>query len=805
MKRVPIIGLVFITALMLSACGRNQQKGILDLELIPVQTLFSGKVNTIKLQDLFFAEDYSTFKHLPHSGIKSDYDSLNQILTLTPNPANYGMTIYSFQFDGEIIDVPVQLVQKKVHKFAYKPENADDKVFLFGSFNAWNRQNLPLNDEDGDGVKEISLEFETGRYEYKFLVNGQELLDPSNPENMPNGLGGFNNILRIEAQFSGQQPHLSAKKLTDESSDRANLLLVVYLGEKNQLLLREHIIALYDYYRIPEKFIHVDEKGIKIGLSWRNFPKDGLHRLRIMAASPKFQSNMLELILKDGQSLPLKNQQTVWQDAIIYSIVTDRFADGDPENNRPVTHSQLADRANFYGGDFRGIINKFSEGYFAHLGVNTLWLSPFYKTTDKAFREYPEPHRFYTGYHGYWPVEPRTVEPRMGTEEELKELIRTAHSQNVKVLMDFVSNHIHEEHPYFMEHRDWFGVLDLPDGRKNLRLWDEQRLSTWFEPYLPSFDFISAPEAVEAVTEDAVWWMRNFNLDGFRHDAVKHVPNEFWRALTRRLKSEFPQKDIFQIGETFGDYELVKSYVNNGQLSSQFNFNLYWPARQAFVNPETGFAELASEMERTLSIYGQLHLMANIMDSHDQPRLAAYFDGDLDWAENTAEAGWERDIQVNRNDTYDKIALYMAWLMAIPGVPTIYYGDEVGMTGAGDPDNRRPMLWAADLSKRQKELRNQLANLIQLRNSHSALRYGDYYTMLADETVFAFLRSDLNERILIVIHRGESDRELSFDLPESLDFRRIEPILDNPQKLDVKGKQVTLSLKALTSYYLKII
>ncbi|HDR04133.1 MAG TPA: hypothetical protein ENN84_02660, partial [Candidatus Marinimicrobia bacterium] len=82
---------------------------------------------------------------------------------------------------------------------------------------------------------------------------------------------------------------------------------------------------------------------------------------------------------------------------------------------------------------------------------------------------------------------------------------------------------------------------------------------------------------------------------------------------------------------------------------------------------------------------------------------------------------------------------------------------------------------------------------------------GDYYTMLADETVFAFLRSDLNERILIVIHRGESDRELSFDLPESLDFRRIEPILDNPQKLDVKGKQVTLSLKALTSYYLKII
>jgi cyclomaltodextrinase / maltogenic alpha-amylase / neopullulanase len=570
-------------------------------------------------------------------------------------------------------------------------------------------------------------------------------------------------------------------------------------------LLREQIIALYDNYRIPDKFIHVDEKGINIGLSWRNFPKDGLHRVRVVASSAKFQSNMLEFIFKDGQSLPLKNQQTVWQDAIIYSIVTDRFADGDAENNRPVKHSQLAERANFNGGDFRGIINKFGEGYFAHLGVNTLWLSPFYKTTDKAFREYPEPHRLYTGYHGYWPVEPRTVEPRMGTKEELEELISTAHSQNVKILMDFVSNHVHEEHPYFKEHRDWFGVLDLPDGQKNLRLWDEQRLTTWFEPYMPSFDFLGAPEAVEAVTDDAVWWMRNFNLDGFRHDAVKHVPNEFWRALTRKLKSEFPQKDIYQIGETFGDYELVKSYVNTGQLSSKFNFNLYWPARQAFVNDETGFAELASEMERTLDIYGQLHVMANIMDSHDQPRLAAYFDGDLDWAENTAEAGWQRDIQVNKIDTYDKIALYMGWLMAIPGIPTVYYGDEVGMTGAGDPDNRRMMPWTGHLNNRQKELRNQVAQVIQLRNSHSALRYGDYYTLLADESCFVFLRSDLNERLMIVIHRGKSPREAIIALPESLDFRRIEPILNNPQKLELKGKTLTMSLEPLTAYYFRII
>ena len=95
-------------------------------------------------------------------------------------------------------------------------------------------------------------------------------------------------------------------------------------------------------------------------------------------------------------------------------------------------------------------------------------------------------------------------------------LVEWAHKKEIKVLLDFVSNHVHTEHPYFKEHRDWFGQLELPDGRLNLRFWDEFRLTTWFEPYLASFDYLGSEEALEEMTDIAVWWLNETGADGYR-------------------------------------------------------------------------------------------------------------------------------------------------------------------------------------------------------------------------------------------------------------------------------------------------
>jgi len=218
--------------------------------------------------------------------------------------------------------------------------------------------------------------------------------------------------------------------------------------------------------------------------------------LRIVTNYKNRPGNILTVWLKNGKP-EADNKNFQWQDAIIYSLMIDRFANGDKENDKPIIHPELNWRANFQGGDFAGIIDKIESGYFNNIGINTLWISPVNKTSEKAWQEWPEPHRFYSGYHGYWPTSPNETEPRFGTLDEFKKLVETAHRHDLKVLLDFVSNHVHIEHPYFQEHRDWFGDYNLPDGTQNIRRWDEYRLTTWFDTFLAPFDYENSAEAVE--------------------------------------------------------------------------------------------------------------------------------------------------------------------------------------------------------------------------------------------------------------------------------------------------------------------
>ena len=205
-------------------------------------------------------------------------------------------------------------------------------------------------------------------------------------------------------------------------------------------------------------------------------------------------------------------------------------------------------------------------------------------------REYIKPNRSFSGYHGYWPIEPRKIDERFGTEEDFHNLVDIAHSKNVKVVLDFVSNHVHQDHIYFRDHEDWFGDFYLSDGNPNIRLWDgETMLTTWFDEFLPSFDFSNNIEAINQVTEDAIWWVKKYNIDGFRQDAVKHVPHSFWKKLTKNIKNEFPNKDFYQIGETFGSDELIGSYVNPSELNAQFNFGIYFNVRSLFSSSKTDF------------------------------------------------------------------------------------------------------------------------------------------------------------------------------------------------------------------------
>ena len=786
-----ILLIILLISLLLFSCSESKSDKIQDI--VPNINLISGKETSVVISDLFYSENYNAvFDN--NKNLDVSYDSEAKLLSLKAHDNFEGIELIKFNLDDNFYHFPVTIKKEKFYTFSFKPSKKYEKINLFGSFNGWNREDIPMTDDNNDGVYEIKVGLEPGVYQYKFFGDGVEIVDPVNPNKVPNGFGDFNSIRTISNE-DDITPYLFVNSF---SADNINAIFsfVYQPGKAVSEISSSNVISLLNNIAVTENQININDNIITITI-----PKNELDEkkiLRVAVTNDGEATNFQYVILFNGT--PADNDtQFTWYDGIIYSLMIDRFNDGDTLLNKPVKHDSLLAKANYMGGDLKGILDKLNEGYFDSLGINTIWISPVYDNPDEAFREYPEPHRWYSGYHGYWPIDPRRVEEHFGNMNILKEFINVAHKHNIKILLDFVSNHVHEQHPFYQENPNWFGQLELPDGSLNIRYWDKYRLTTWFEPYLPSFDFLGSQEALDSMVQNAAWWLNETGADGFRHDAVKHVPNEFWRALTKKLKEdiEIPRgKTLYQVGETFGSYDLICSYVNNGQLSAQFNFNLYEVAFRAFINKENSFDALDNEMHKTFSVYGPLHLMGNIMDSHDKNRFMAYADGDLDVSQwSAAEVGWNNPPKVDDPENYKKLILYMAYMNSIPGLPIVYYGSEFGMTGASDPDNRRMMRFDEDLSKYEKSTLTGVTKTVKLRRAHPALRYGDFYTLLAVENIYAYVRSDMNERILVVLNKSDKHEKIEIELPNIFNCNKLVDltnsaeitVLDNFAKIEISG------------------
>ncbi len=760
-------------------------------DLIQPVNLKENETLTIAICDVFYSEDYRV-EFLPNQFVDVKYNSESQGLSLTPKKDFSGITLVSFKYFGKTYEIPVKLSKAKKYLFTYKAGEGEKQINLFGQFNSWNRQDLSMKDSDGDGIYEIEIPLDPGRYEYKFFVEGKEIVDPENPIRVPNGLGDFNSVRIIEEETKDKMfLHILGKERTNES-----LTLKFYFEntDRSNAVDKRSLIALIDNQKFPDNLIKVN--GREITLILKNEMLSGDRTIRIAVNSMNKHSNIQTIHLHNGLVAGESDKRTL-HDQIIYSLMIDRFFNGDPSNDSPVNHDSLFKPANYNGGDLEGIIQKIEEGYFNKLGVNTLWISPIVDNTNNPYREYPAPHRWYTGYHGYWPVSSTKVEEHFGDINLVRKMIQKARENKISVLLDFVSNHVHMEHPFWKEHRDWFGALELPDGRKNLRLWDEYRLTTWFEPYMPSFDYIGSYDALEFMTDNAVWWLKVTGADGFRHDAVKHVPNEFWRMVTKKIKRNIaiPEKrKIYQIGETFGGIDLIASYVNNGQLDAQFNFNLYDVAIPTFLDEKASFKLLDYQMQKSFQVFGYNNLMGNIVDSHDKIRFMAYADGDLEINDGRAsEIAWTNPPQVDNPKSYDKLKLHLAYILTIPGVPIIYYGDEIGMTGAADPDNRRMMRFDNELNEYEKQTLKDVSKLIHIRKDHPALRYGDFMTLQADENIYAYIRSDMNERILTVVNKNPKEVKADFLLPAIYKIKNAKDLFSN-KNLNIRDNKLSLEI-----------
>ena len=774
-------------------CSNSQL--VKERGVVPTVKLLRGEWSGVDLSNYFIIGGNSI--HVEEDS-RFEFKVSNDSLWIKAHQGAKGYIPISFEIGENQYTLMSQIENVHYYNFQYVIDDIQqynsqmdtNKVFVMGNFNNWSRISHPLK---FDGLMwNLTLPFPPGSYEYKFVVNGEEVLDSSNRISKPNGFGGLNSIFEVTSSMIDE-----ACIFKHSSKDEAKELRFSGCGKYSHfdtlvyqvMFDNEQLDSSNFKWEQDEEIIHNLLFNVKT-----NSLGNGLLRIYVNQKNHEGAHLENQTIIKNGKPLTPLVDKNDPHFKVLYSLMVDRFNNGNSENDNPINDSEVHPLANYHGGDIVGITQKIKEGYFSNLGINTIWMSPIMQGPDTSFTEYVPPHRKYTGYHGYWPVDSRKVDPRFGTAEELKEMIEIAHEFGIKVLLDFVSNHTHEDHHYFSEHPEWYGNIELENGTPNIRNWsDETMLTTWFDTFLPSFDYENNEEAIDQVVDDAIYWITQFGFDGFRQDATKHVPHQFWKKLRSRLDDEFPEKDIFQIGETFGSDELIQSYVNPGELDSQFNFSNYFSLREYLSSSNSvHLNQLMRGINQNLTQYGPINLMGNITSSHDQVRFMALVDGQIRMDENGVERSYnDLPTTVNHSESYDRHFMFTAMNMMLPGIPVIYYGEEYGQIGANDPGNRTDMKFQNEWTDKEGNLYQKVRILAHARQKYPSLALGDL--TFVDSIVEGFIckKTYFDNECMFIFNFSKKEKKINI-IPDS-DGQWLS-LLDR-SVLNIKGRETQLTLK----------
>lgn len=661
---------------------------------------------------------------------------------------------------GIAYSVPCRKSDRKPWLFTFDAQGVSYKhIRIAGQMNDWTPTATPDLVLNESGLYEVMLLLSPGTYLYQMCLDGNQNHDPNNPLKVDNGLGKFNSIFEVPG-VKDSLPVLISHNLENRK---------VSLHLKNKA---DEVFVYWQNFRLPSRFLRVGKDQIDFDIPAEAFLLERSY-LRIWASNKYGVSNDVLVPLHEGRLLEDVNQikRSDLHSQIIYFLLVDRFKNGDFANDAPLNRPDVNPKADFHGGDLAGLLQTINNGYFERLGVNTLWISPLNQNPEGAYGWYEAAQTKFSGYHGYWPISSSRVDHRFGTNEELKQLVNTAHKKQMNILLDFVANHVHQLHPLIQQNPGFATSLFLPDGTMNVAKWDEHRLTTWFDTFLPTLDY-SQPEIIELMTDSAIFWLREFNLDGFRHDACKHVDEAFWRTLTLKIKREFPGKHPYQIGETYGSPRLISSYLTSGMLDGQFDFNVYDIASTSFAGVGGDLTRVASVLEASLQTYGSHNLMGYISGSHDKARFMAYASGDIRFGEDAKKAGWTREIGITDSVAYDKFFLLHAFNLTIPGVPVLYYGDEIGLTGGDDPDSRRMMRFE-NLNNREQKLWNRVSTLAQLRRANPVLMYGSFVNMHNTADTWVYGRKYFRNEAVVLINNSAETKTIEVPLPEYFVQRRM--------------------------------
>lgn len=445
----------------------------------------------------------------------------------------------------------------------------------------------------------------------------------------------------------------------------------------------------------------------------------------------------------------------------IYLLMPDRFANGNPDNDDMPGMLEKANRSNpngRHGGDIQGIVNNLD--YIKDLGATSIWINPLLENNMPAY-----------SYHGYAVTDLYKVDARFGTNDDYKNLVRTAHKKGLKIIQDMVFNHLgtnyfwkddlpsqdfYNQWPEFTRSNYRGGAVNDPHASD----YDYQKMvKGWFDVSMADLNQKN-PLMANYLIQNSIWWIEYLGLDGIRQDTYPYPDKDFMAEWMRRVLEEYPNYNV--VGEVWLSFPPAVAYwLENDKnadgyhsnLTNVFDFPLMYAISKAF-NEKEGWSSGSAQLYETLSqdyVYSDPMKLVVFADNHDGDRLYSKLDEDI-----------------------NKYKLAMAFLFTTRGIPQIYYGTEILMTGHehdghgfiredfaggwdGDENNA---FTSVGRTPEQNEAFNFLRRLMNWRKSSKAVQNGKLTHYLPENGIYVYFRHTKEESVMVMLNNTNEDKEV---------------------------------------------
>ncbi len=743
----------------------------------------------------------------------------------------------------------VKKVLKRVH-FHYEPVIGGVRnVSLAGTFNEWKPSETPMLDEDGDGIYETIVELPVGRYQYKFVVDGNWITDPHAQDFTDDNRGGKNALITVDETFE-DAAHMKGDRIMalDDIPLQVDYSMVNPLDqdsiEFNTRAYREDVRSVtliwckegspeqstpmisngtdnvYEYFRAV-LFVPV---ATPLFFTFRY--EDGGESM--YAAAGRFvkeKPKTAEMFFYDPSKLRPFYTPEWAKRGIFYQIFTDRFCNGDrsldpdfhevwygdntlPPGGKtngeyfhlvedwndvegliksPYRTDGRPDYYSFYGGDIPGVMQKLP--YLEALGVTILYFNPLNIAKSN---------------HKYDAIDYLKIDPHFADESMFRAFVREAHRLGIRIIVDMAFNHTGDWHFAFRDTREkgpkskywnWYEWKTWPIPEGPMPEFCDYYSCWWGFSLHPNLDYdLSRPnelendienieeakpnwDVVHYVLETVHYWLGVLDIDGFRLDVPNEVPFWFWKEFRKVVDEVKP--DALLVGEIWGN---AMPWMGPHCFHSTMNYKYFKDPvirffAQRMTDAETFDRELAPG--RKLYPIQATEVMMNLIGSHDTIRFFELADKD------------ER-----------RMMLAALFQMTYIGTPHIYYGDEVGLEGGKDPDNRRPFPWNWESDPRSKRMHDFYSQVTMLRHRHPALSLGRFIPVLAKGRIYAYLRQDEKEKILVILNNETGVQDVQIDLGPFGFKKPLEDLL-HPRKYTLKKNKLSIRMEGLSGSVLQ--